>query len=299
MHLQLTTRMNNVISEITPLTNKDIFFLVDRYKKEFTYPLHKHVELELNFVENCKGVKRIVGDSIEVLGDYDLVLIGSNVEHEWQQNTCPAHDIREITIQFSPDLVSESLLGKTQFESIDRQFEDAKRGIAFSTPAIMRIFNKIDAITKTVERFYQNTGLLEILYDLSQQKDYHILASSSFAKAEGKNESRRIQVVTEYISKHFAEEIKLQTLADMVYMSPSSFSRFFKLRTGKNISDYILDTRIGFASRMLADSIVPIVDICYKCGFNNASYFNRIFRKKKGCTPTVFRSNYHKHKIII
>ena len=291
--------MNQVISEIPPLSTKDIFFLVDRNKNEFTYPLHKHVELELNFVENCKGVKRIVGDSIEILGDYDLALIGSNIEHEWEQNECASRNIREITIQFSPDLVSDTLLCKTQFESIQRLFLDAQRGVAFSLPAIMKVFSKLDAITKTTERFYQYTGLLEILYDLSQCKDYHVLASNSFAQAERQNESRRIQLVTEYIDKNYKEEVKLQTLADMVYMTPSSFSRFFKLRTGKNISDYIIDIRLGYASRMLADSIVPIVDICYQCGFNNVSYFNRIFKKKKGCTPTVFRSNYHKFKIIV
>lgn len=291
--------MNNVISEIPPLSSKDIFFLVDRYKNEFTYPLHKHKEFELNFVENCRGVRRVVGDSMEVLGDYDLALIGSNVEHEWQQHKCTSQQIREITIQFSHNLVSDTLLGKNQFESIQRLFNDAQQGIAFSLPAIMKVFSKIDAITKTTEHFYQYTGLLEILYDLSQQKDYHLLASHSFAQAERTNESKRIQSITEYIDGHYHENIKLSTLADMVFMTPSAFSRFFKLRTGKNISDYIIDVRLGHASRMLADSIVPIVDICYNCGFTNASYFNRIFKKRKGCTPSTFRSNYHKHKIII
>ena len=69
--------MDNVITEITPLSEKDCFYMMDRDKECFSYPLHKHDEMELNFVENCDGARRIVGDSIEVLGKYDLVLVGS------------------------------------------------------------------------------------------------------------------------------------------------------------------------------------------------------------------------------
>ena len=74
--------------------------MVDRDKDSFTYPLHKHEEMELNFVEHCDGARRIVGDSIEVLGQYDLVLMGSGLEHAWDQHDCTSHSIHEITIQF-------------------------------------------------------------------------------------------------------------------------------------------------------------------------------------------------------
>lgn len=75
----------NIIHEITPLSEKDCFYVADRRKKEFTYPMHSHKEFELNFVEHAPGVKRTVGDSIEVIGDYDLVLITSpDLEHVWE-----------------------------------------------------------------------------------------------------------------------------------------------------------------------------------------------------------------------
>ena len=101
------------------------------------------------------------------------------------------------------------------------------------------------------------------------------------------------------INKHYQEEIRLNQLADMVGMTPVSFSRFFKLRTGKNLSDYIIDIRLGFASRLLVDSTMSIAEICYECGFNNLSNFNRIFRKKKECSPKEFRENYRKNKKLI
>ena len=65
--------MNKVITEITNLGDKDCFYLVERHKEEFSYPLHKHEELELNFVAHCQGARRIVGDSMEVLGNMTCV----------------------------------------------------------------------------------------------------------------------------------------------------------------------------------------------------------------------------------
>ena len=85
----------------------------------------------------------------------------------------------------------------------------------------------------------------------------------------------------------------------MAYMSPSSFSRFFKLRTGSTLSDYIIDVKIAYAIRMLVDTTSTISEICYECGFNNQSNFNRIFKSKKGQTPREFRTTFKKNKTIV
>ena len=111
--------MSSVFTEITQLSEKDCFHIVERHKTEFTYPLHRHKEFELNFIEHGAGVRRIVGDSVEEIGEYELVLVGSEgLEHVWEQGSCNSKDIREITIQFSDDLLSSSLLAKSQFASI-------------------------------------------------------------------------------------------------------------------------------------------------------------------------------------
>ena len=291
--------MDNVITEITPLSEKDCFYMMDRDKVRFSYPLHRHEEMELNFVENCDGARRIVGDSIEVLGKYDLVLVGSGLEHTWDQYDCQSQSIHEITIQFPIDMLGEQFLQKNQLSSLRTLFENAKRGIAFELPAIMGLYSKITRITQAQPGFYRMLGLLEILYELSLQKNYHLLASKSFANVKNAPESRRVREVEEYIDKNYKEEIRLKTLSDIAGMTPAAFSRFFRMRTGKTVSDYMIDIRLGHAARLLVDSSNSVADICYLCGFNNISNFNRIFKKKKGCSPTAFRDNYHKSKIII
>lgn len=291
---------NYIMREITPLSERDCFYIADRRKTEFTYPIHCHSEFELNFTEHASGVRRVVGDSSEIIGDFDLVLItGKELEHVWEQHACNSSDIREITIQFSPDLFFKNFIDKNQFDSIRRMLERARCGICFPMQAIMKVYNWLDGLASTEQGFYTVMNFLRILYELSLYEDARVLSSSSFAKIETQSDSRRVQKVQRYISEHYQEEIRLNVLSDMVGMAPVSFSRFFKLRTGKTLSEYILDIRLGFATRLLVDSTSTIAEICYDCGFNNLSNFNRMFKRKKGCAPKEFRDNYRKKKVVI
>jgi AraC-like DNA-binding protein len=291
----------SIIREITPISDEDCFYVMDRVKSSFSYPIHCHDDFELNFVENAAGAKRIVGDSSEIIGNYDLVLItGKELEHAWLQNECESTNIHEITIQFKDDgLVSHLLDKKRQFFSIKKMFEDAQCGISFSTSAIMHVYNLLQKLTKAENDFYSMLTILELLYELSISGNYKTLSTTSFAKANSHVESRRIQKVQAHITSHYKSDIRLSHLATMVGMTETSFSRFFKLRTGKTVSDYITDIRIGHACRMLIDTQRSIAEIGYECGFNNLSNFNRIFRKKKDCVPSEFRDSYRKTRLIV
>ena len=292
--------MSNVLRETPPITDKDCFYIVERHKSEFNYPIHSHEEFELNFVEHCYGVHRVVGDSIEEVGDYDLVLVtGDGLEHAWQQGNCISPDVREITIQFSSSLLDERLLGRNQFSSIRKMFEKARLGVAFSMDAIMKVYNVMDGLAQQKSGFEQFLAMLKILYELSQDTGARTLASSSFAQKDSGRESRRVAKVKEYISAHFAEELRLEDLAALVGMTPSAFSRFFKQHTTRTLSDYIIDIRLGNAARMLVDTSRSISEISYACGFNNLSNFNRIFKARRGNTPRDFRALFTKSRVYV
>ncbi|MGN1233164.1 MAG: helix-turn-helix domain-containing protein [Candidatus Cryptobacteroides sp.] len=292
--------MSSVFTEITQLSEKDCFHIVERHKTEFTYPLHRHKEFELNFIEHGAGVRRIVGDSVEEIGEYELVLVGSEgLEHVWEQGSCKSKDIREITIQFSDDLLSSSLLAKSQFASIRKMLSQAEHGLAFPVSAIMKVYSSLDTLALEQEKFVQFLKFLYILYELSLADDVKVLASSSFANTSRNKESRRVQKVKQYINDHYAEPLRLNDLASLAGMSPVAFSRFFRVRTNRTLSDYIADIRLGFAARMLVDTTKNISEICYECGFNNLSNFNRMFKAKRGSTPREFREMYKKHKVTV
>lgn len=291
---------SKVIHEITPLMGKDVLYIAERRKKEFTYPIHNHKVFELNFVEHASGVRRIVGDSNEVIGDYDLVLITSpDLEHVWEQNTCTSEDIHEITVQFDMDFSENSLFARNPFNSLQKMMHEAQKGLCFPMDAIIRVHQMLNSLSSIQDGFYAFTQFLTILYELSKCDGARTLASSSFAKVQVSSDSRRVQKVKNFIEQHYKDEIRLGQVADIAGMSPSAFSRFFKLHTGRNLSEYIIDQRLGYASRMLVDSTHSIAEIGFSCGFNNLSNFNRIFKKRKGCSPSEFRENYHKTRIIV
>lgn len=292
--------MSQVLQEITPLSEKDCFYVVERHKSEFLFPIHCHTEFELNFIENGAGVRRIVGDSVEEIGGYELTLVaGERLEHAWEQGNCRSADVREITIQFSRTLFPEELLARKQFRTIREMFQKAANGLTFSLKAIMKVYNLLDVLASEPDGFEQYQRLLQILYTLSNDEGARVLASSSFANMEHNVESRRVRKVQEYINAHYSEEIRLEDCAAMVGMSPSAFSRFFKQHTGRTLMDYIIDIRLGNAARLLVDTSEGISEISYACGFNNLSNFNRAFKARRGYTPRDFRTLFKKNRVFV
>lgn len=293
------TDQTDILTETTPLSDFDFFYMVDRTKDALNFPVHTHREFELNCVSNCSGARRIVGDSIERIGDLDLCFVGHGIRHGWEQADCKTNSIREITIQFPVDIFGSEMLRRNQMRSIKRLLDNSSNGIAFPVPCIMKVFSQLEEILKLESGFDQMIRLIQILHTLAEDPDARLLNRSTRGPAEINSDSRRLMLIQDFIIKNFRNDIRLNILADMAGMSPSSFSRFFKLRTGRSISDYIISIRLAEACRELMSTAMPIADICFKSGFNNVSNFNRIFKKNKGITPKEFREIYRRNKILI
>ena len=292
---------STVLREITPLNDNDFMYVADRHKKEFDYPIHIHDVLELNFVANAAGARRVVGDSSEVIDNLDLVLITSpDLEHVWEQYECKSEDIHEVTVQFRLNFdLDTSSFRFSSYKSIYNMLIRAQRGLAFPPEAIMLVYHRLARLSSIEEGFIAVQEFFSILYELSKFDDARELASSSFAKVEVVSESKRILKVKNYIDEHYKDDLSLEQLADIVGMTPTAFSRYFKQRTAKNISEYIVDIRLGHAARLLVDTSDSVSEICWATGFNTLSNFNRLFRKRKGCSPTEFREKYQKTKVIV
>lgn len=288
------------ISEITPLYEKELFYVVERHKSEFTYPLHSHREYELNFIENGTGAIRIVGDSVERIGEHELVLVGGvDLAHTWEQGECTSESIREITIQFSPEMFSQSLFGCSHFNSILRMLEDVPLGIVFPPKAIMKVYSLLEEVSSNENGFYKALGFLRVLYELSVSEESRTLVTPLGESSADGLDMLRVSKIKEYINEHYREDIKLTDVAQLADMSSAAFSRFFKLRTGKTFSDYLIDIRIACASRLLIDTSKSITEVCFESGFNNLSNFNRIFKRKKNSTPKEFRSHYRRNRFAM
>lgn len=282
----------SILREITPLTPHDCFTIFSRTKTKFDFPLHTHEEFELNFIENASRAKRVIGDHIDEIGEYELVLVGPNLQHGWFTNKCTSNEIKEITIQFHRDLFDEKFLQRNQMIFIRNMFELSSRGILFSQETIAAIKPRLIDLPKK-QGFASVMELTSILHDLSISRNMQPLSHVSFSNLGAITyNSRRVEKIMQHLNKNFDKNITLNEAARIASMSDVAFSRFFKMRSGKTFIETVNEIRLGHASRMLIDTTQSITEVAYKCGFNNISNFNRLFRKKKDCTPKEFRDAY-------
>ncbi len=264
------------IKEVTPLRETECFTVFHRIKDKFDFPYHYHEEYELNMILNASGAQRVVGDRIEEIGDYELVLTGPNLPHGWFNNNCRSKNIVEVTVQWNKDLFSDQFLNKNQLNFIKRMLQVSSFGIKFSKSTIKSIAPEILNLHKTVG-FDSVIKLMLILRDLSVSKDTELLVEGDMLLDKSLNfRSRRLDVAFDYMNKNFSKLISLNDVAELVNMSEVSFSRFIKKRTGKTFIDNLNEIRLGHATRMLIETSNTVAEICYLCGLS----CTRLFRQK-------------------
>ncbi|WP_299550559.1 AraC family transcriptional regulator [Seonamhaeicola sp.] len=278
--------------EITPLKEDDCFLVFDRERNDFTFPIHFHPEYEINFIHNAKGGKRIVGDHIGEIDDYELVMVGPNVYHGWENyKNDTTQTLHEITIQFPRDLFDSLLLNKNILKPIKELFKASKHGILFSKETILSVEERLNSLSRK-SGFDNFMEFQSLLYDLAVSRDKKTLTNLSFEDQNDFHNSERIEKVYNYIKEHYDKKIKVEDAAAIINMTVISFSRLIKKRTGKTFTEFVNELRLGYATRKLIETNDGISEICFDCGFNNISNFNRRFKNKQGCTPTEFRENF-------
>jgi AraC-like DNA-binding protein len=286
------------MKEITPLTDNDCFTIFSRTKKEFDFPLHYHDEYELNLIINAKGAKRVMGNHEAVIDDMELVLVGPSLCHGWFTHEWKGESITEVTIQFHKDLFDEKFLNRNQLALIKQMFENAQCGILFSQETIVNVADRILNLKK-MNGFDSALALMSLLYDLSIAKNSKTLSDPGHLCKEYNYKNEKVDKVYDYLNKNFNKQIALIEMARIVDMSEAAFARFIKKRTGMSFVNILNEIRVGHASKILIDSTNTISEIAYQCGFNNLSYFNRIFKEKKVVGPKEYRKTYAGAEIFV
>lgn len=282
----------DLLREVTPLSPEDCFLVMERSKQGFAYPLHIHPEFELNYLENAEGAIRIVGESIEEIGRLDLLLVAGGTKHAYSNHKCTCSAISEITIQFHASLF-DSLINKRHFITIKDMFEKASCGLVFSREMILRIQPDLRALSNDEpESFHNLLRLIEILKTLSMDVDARRLNAINTVENFSSNDSGRLDTIMLFLHENYHRTILLEEVASLINMSEASLTRFLRKWTGQTFVDNLNDIRIAEASCHLIDTSDTIAEICYKCGFNNLSNFNRAFKKRKDSTPTEYREKY-------
>lgn len=252
---------------------------------------HYHPELELVYIKNSTGT-RFLGDSIQKFQAGDLVLIGENLPHMWQNDEIyftekSGLSAEALVIHFNKDFAGKDFLSLPELSGIKQLFEIAKRGILFKGDIKPTIASMLENMFQAND-FERLIHLIQLLKFLSMASELDVLSSPGFVDSFKREENRRLDKIYEYIINNFREEITLEKAADLANMNTSSFCRYFKKTTSKTFSQYLNEVRVGFACRLLMEKKFNISETCYESGFKNISNFNRQFRNIAGMSPSEY-----------
>ena len=248
---------------------------------------HYHPEIELTLIVQGKGL-RFVGDSIAPYQAMDLVLVGENTPHHWVSSQFQKFNPQQAyVIQFQANIFQSI----RECEVFLDFFKKAKRGIYFSdigieVVALVRAFEE----AKPIKRI---ALLLELIEQLMLHPHQQLLSSIDFLNAI-RNSDARFEKVNHLITTKLDQKISLAEIAESCHMTPQSFCRWFKKRTGSTFISYLNTIKVETGCQMLMHTSLSIQEISFQSGFETASHFNRIFKSLKGSTPSKFRKQNSK-----
>jgi AraC-like DNA-binding protein len=278
--------------EINPVKAFEIHYLNDPF---FDTNWHFHSEYQLFVVLEGRGT-RFIGDNIAHFQEGDVVFTGPNIPHLWRNDEVyfdktSSLRVQGIVIYFPENLWGDCLMQKEEMLPIRQLYEKAKRGLAISGESGQRVVSMMkDMLHLTgLEGIIQ---LLAILHLLSETTDYAYIASFGYTNVSKETDKDRLNEVYTYILQNFRKEIRLEEVAEIAFMSPTSFSRYFKAKTNKSYSAFVSELRIGYACKLLQEDNRPVAQICYESGFNTLSNFNKQFKELISKTPFEYRSEY-------
>ena len=253
---------------------------------------HFHPEIELVFIQQGSGT-RFIGNDIDHFTNGDMVLVGSNLPHLWRCDdlyfTKESILIAEsLVVHFVPDVFGNHFMNLPENKLIIDLLETAKQGIKIEGNTKQRVREYMQTLlhTKASGRLIL---LLQILHTLSLSKDLEVIAANNMPHPLSTKEGERMNTVFQYLTDNFTKPVSLEDIATQAHLTPNAFCRFFKARTKKTFSQYLLEMRISHACKLLADTENSIGNICNECGFNNSSHFNRYFKQLNGVTPLEYR----------
>ena len=264
--------------------------LVKQHNKEVqntTAFWHFHPEVELVYVNQAQG-KRHIGNHLSYFNNSMLILIGANLPHNGFVDRLTTKG-KETIVQFKLDFLGNTFYNIPEMVNINKLFERAKKGILFKPATKKRVGPKIEKLVE-LEGMARVILLLEILNDLSLADDYSLLNADGFAFETEPQDSEKIDIIFKHVNNNFKRHISLDEIADKVSMTTPAFCRYFKKATGKTFTKMVNEYRVVHATKLLQENQSSITDICFECGFNNFSHFNRLFKEFTGKSASKYRS---------
>ncbi|WP_346857937.1 AraC family transcriptional regulator [uncultured Draconibacterium sp.] len=264
-----------------------LFHFQEFKQKRYTSPFHIHDEFELILINRSHG-KLYVGNQVTNFSDGDVFLFAPGIPHcfyntkDYEKAGQLAH---ATVVQFKYDFLGADFFNKTEAYKLKELISLAESGILFTNPS-GRIIKRINELGKTNN--LQKLGhLLFILSEMANTKDYSLLSTGPII--HNISESKNINEVIQYVAENFQKEISLAKAAEIAHMQKAAFCRYFKRRTKKKFMEFVNETRIAHAQKLLTETDKNILEVAYECGYESSSYFYRTFKKYHNVSPVNYR----------
>jgi AraC-like DNA-binding protein len=261
----------------------------------FATPWHYHPEFELVLVARSQG-KRFIGNSVSDFHDEHLTFLGPNLPHLYKNPSCyydnnPDYRAQSIVIHFSEPSLG-GLMQLPQAKRIRHLFGLSSQGMDITGVTKKTIIRKMYDLLE-VKGMARLILLLDILHRLSATGDYTLLSDPGII-GQNSSDTERLDKVFQYTFRNYEKDINLEEVAALVYMTRTSFCRWFSQRTKKTFFTFLNNMRLNQAGKLLIETDRSIADITYHCGFNNLSNFNRQFKAMFLQSPKAYRQVYSK-----
>lgn len=256
---------------------------------------HYHSEVELIHIKKGEGTQ-FIGDSIKRFKPGDVIIVGSNLPHYWrfddvyyEENTKAIADIR--VAHFNENFWGSQFLELPENLSLKTVLEKARRGLQVTGKTKQRVAELLEQL-QDVDGPQRIILLMEALTAVANAKHLAPLSSIGFKPDLVDAEKDRINAIYEYSIKNFKRKIQLEEIAEVANISPNSFCRYFKSRTRKTYSQFLIELRVGHACKLLIENSHCIKRLCYESGFNNFTSFHKYFKMITGKSPLVYQKEF-------
>jgi AraC-like DNA-binding protein len=256
---------------------------------------HYHPEIELIHFKKGEGTQ-FIGDSIKRFKSGDIVMVGAHLPHYWrfddmffEEDTKMQADVR--VAHFCENFWGEQFLHLPENINIKTVMEKARRGLQITGKTRQRV-------AELLERLLQTDGseriilLMEALIIIGDCKQLTTLSSIGFKHDLVDAENDRVNAIYDYSLKNYKRKIQLEEIAAVANISPNSFCRYFKSRTRKTYSQFLIEIRVGQACKLLIENNLSIKQLCYESGFNNFTSFHKYFKMITGKSPLSYQKEF-------
>ncbi|RZK58486.1 MAG: AraC family transcriptional regulator [Hymenobacter sp.] len=246
---------------------------------------HYHPEYELLYIPQGSG-RRHLGQHVSRYAGGELLLLGPNLPHlsfSYEQQGA----FEQIVVQFREDFLGGQFWQQPELAAVAQLLGRSRRGLSFG-PATRAAVGAGLRRLLTQPPPARLLGLLHLLYQLAAAPDATELHADSGLSGLQAREQRRLGQVYHYIEAHYAEAVRVQTLADLTCLTVPAFCRYFRKMTGQTLTGFLQEYRISQACRLLLEGR-PVTEVSFASGFHNLSHFHRTFRRLMGQNPSEYR----------